>query len=260
MDATLKGVYVYRDLLYAWTVRTIRARYQQSVLGGLWAILQPAATAAVLTVIFTRFIEVDTGGIPYVVFSYTAMVPWFLFSNSVSDMVEALVVNMNLVAKIYFPREVLVMASMFARLVDFIIAFSVLLVLMLYYEMPIFTAEWLYLPLILLIQLALALGLGLAGSAVNVFFRDVRHLFALGLQLGLYATPIIYPITMVPSSFQTFYFMNPMAGAVEAYRAVLLHGEAPGPYLIQAAVVAFAVLLGGYFFFKRVEYRFADVV
>jgi lipopolysaccharide transport system permease protein len=122
-----RTIYTYRDLLVAWTVRTVRARYQQSVLGGVWAVLQPAATVAIFTIIFTRFVPIDTGGIPYVVFSYSAMVPWMLFSTSITDMVDSLVVNMNLIGKIYFPREVLPLAALFARLLDFIIAESILI-------------------------------------------------------------------------------------------------------------------------------------
>lgn len=255
-----RTLYTHRDLLIAWTLRTIRARYQQSILGGLWAIFQPAATVAVFTVIFTRFIPVDTGSVPYVVFSYTAMVPWLLFSTSMSDMVESLVVNRNLVSKIYFPREILVIAAMLARLLDFGIAFGVLLLLMLYYRMLPFALGWLYLPVILATQLALALGLGLAGAALNVFYRDFKHLFALGLQLWLYATPIIYPVSLVPERLRPFYYLNPMAGVIEAYRAVLLYEAWPGSYLFTSALTAFTVLVVGYWLFKRVEPQFADVV
>ena len=249
-----------RELLYAWTSRTIKSRYQQSILGGLWAILQPIATVAILTVIFTKFIRVDTGTTPYLVFSYTAMVPWTFFSSSVPDMVKSLVGNMNLVTKIHFPREILPIAAMLARFLDFGLAFLVLVVLMIIYRIPVLTVYWLYLPLILLIQVALMLGLGLAGAALNVFYRDVKHLFTLGLQIWLYATPVIYPATMVPERLRPYYFLNPMAGAIEAYRAVLIQGTAPGPYLWTSAAVAVAFLLFGYWFFKRVEHQFADIV
>lgn len=262
--SSLRNVYTHRDLLYAWTGRIIRARYQQSILGGLWAILQPLAMVAILTVIFTRILIVDTGSIPYPVFSYTAMVPWWLFSNSITDMTDSLVSNMNLIAKIFFPREVLVMAAMFARLLDFVIAFGLLFLVMLFSSMPVFTTAWLYLPLILIIQLTLAFGIGLIGAALNVFLRDIKHIIMLGLQIWFYATPIIYPATLVqeqlPPSWQFVYFLNPMASVVVAYRSVLLNNTAPDSYLWLAGVIAFAILLIGYFFFKRVEYRFADVI
>lgn len=250
----------YRDLLFAWTFRTIRSRYQQTILGGAWAILQPAATVAIFTVVFTQFVPVDTGGIPYVVFAYSAMVPWLLFSSSVTDMVDSIVNNMNLVSKIYFPRAVLVIAAMLARLLDFAIAFAVLFALKLYYNMPLVDDNWWYLPILLGIQLMLMLGVGLAGAALNVFYRDVRHLVVLTLQLWMYATPIIYPVTLVPEAWRPLYFMNPMAGLIEGYRAVLLHGAAPGPYLGQSAIVATIILVMGYLFFSRVENHFADLV
>jgi lipopolysaccharide transport system permease protein len=222
--------------------------------------MQPAAMVVIFTTVFSLLIKVDTKGVPYVIFSYTALVPWLLFSTSVNDMVESVVSNMNLVAKIYFPREIMVISAMLARLLDFLIAFSLLIVLMLFYHMPIFTVSWLLLPLILIVQLALTLGLGLAGAAMNVFYRDIRHLITLVLQLWLYATPIIYPVTMVPERYRTLYFLNPMAGAIEAYRAVIIHSTFPDSTLGTSALVAVIVLILGYWFFKRVEYKFADVV
>jgi lipopolysaccharide transport system permease protein len=260
MLAYLRSFYQARDLLLAWTGRTIRARYQQSLLGWLWAIVQPAAQVAIFTVIFTLFVRIDTGDTPYPVFSYVALVPWTLLGASLSDMSQTLVANMNLVAKIYFPREILPIAAMLARLMDFGVAVGLLVLLMLYYQVPAFPAGWLCLPLILAIQLALMLGLGLACAAANVFFRDVQSLLALGLQLWFYASPIIYPVSMVPESLRRFYFLNPMAGVLEAYRDVLLNRQWPGTYLIPSAIAAVAVLLIGYWFFKRVEFQIADIV
>ena len=256
----LRNLYDYRELLFAWTGRVIRARYQQSILGGLWAVVQPAATVAIFTVLFTRFLKVDTGDIPYVLFSYAAMVPWTLFSTSITDMVESLVVNMNLVTKIYFPRDILVIAAMLARLVDFAIAFSILILLIVLYQVHVNALGLLLLPVLLATQLALALGIGLIGAAVNVFYRDVKHLVALGLQIWLYATPIIYPSTLVPEHLQGLYFLNPMAGVIQGYRAVLLRGDLPTPYLGLSIIVAIVVLMFGFWFFKRMEHQFADVV
>ncbi len=249
-----------KDLLLAWTSRTIRARYQQSLLGGLWAIIQPTATVAIFSVIFTRFMHVDTGGIPYVLFSYATMVPWTLFTTSLSDMVGSMVDNMNLVTKIYFPREVLPIAAMLARLLDFGIASLVLVVLLIYFRTPVFLMGWLFLPFILAIQIALALGLGLIGAALDVFYRDIKLLITLGLQIWLYASPVIYPVSSVPEQFRPFYFLNPMAGVVQSYRDVLLYETLPGTYLIWPAVASLAILILGYWFFKRVEFQFADVV
>lgn len=249
----------YRDLIYAWTSRVLRARYQQSLLGGLWAVFQPAASVVILTVVFSFVVEIDTGNIPYVVFSYSAMVPWILFSASITDMVDSITSNMNLVAKIYFPREVLVLAALLARVVDFFIALSLLVVLMFIYKIPI-TITWLFLPLILLVQVSLALGIGLAGAAINVFFRDVKHLVMLGLQLWFYATPIIYPIDLVPSFLQPIIALNPMTGVIVGYRSVLIYGSPPGQELVVSAIISVIVLLLGYWFFKRVEPKFADII
>jgi lipopolysaccharide transport system permease protein len=241
-------------------MRTIKARYQQSVLGGAWAIVQPAAGAIIFSLVFTRFVPIDTSGIPYIVFSYSALVPWTLFSGSVMDMVESLVGNMNLIGKIYFPREVLPISLALARLLDFAIAFAILILLMVFYAMPILTVYWLYLPLILLVQMLFAIGLGLAGAALNVFYRDIRHLVALALQVWLYASPVIYPISAVPEQYRSIYFLNPMAGILTAYRDVLLYQQAPGAYFWPAIVVSLLVLVGGYWLFRQVEPRFADVV
>jgi lipopolysaccharide transport system permease protein len=248
------------ELLVAWTERTIKARYQQSLLGGVWAVLQPAASAVIFSIIFTYFVPIDTYGIPYIVFSYAALVPWTFFSGAVSDMIDSLVGNMNLISKIYFPREVLPISSAVARLLDFAIAFAILVLLMLLYRLPVFTPEWLYLPIIVMVQLIFTLGIGLAGAALNVFYRDMRHLFALGLQLWLYASPVIYPVSSVPEQFRPLYFLNPMAGLLTSYRDVLLFGQAPGPYFLLATVISIAVFIAGFWFFRKVELRFADVV
>lgn len=254
------SLWSHRDLLFAWTFRIIRARYQQSVLGGLWAILQPAATVLIFSVIFTRIIPIDTRGTAYVLFSFAAMVPWMFFSASISDMVNSLVENMNLVTKIYFPREILPLATLLARFVDFLIAGCMLVLLMLYFRTPLFPAGWLFLPMIVTIQAALALGLGLMGAALNVFYRDIKHVFTLALQLWFYASPIIYPVDRVPENMRTIFFLNPMAGVISAYRDVLLYEQLPDKTLLYSGIIAVMVLLVGYWFFKRVEFQFADVV
>jgi lipopolysaccharide transport system permease protein len=248
------------DLLLTWTARAIRARYQQSFLGGLWAVLQPAAIAAILSIVFTQFLPIDTGEIPYPVFAYAGMVPWALFTTSVTDMVDSLVVNMNLVTKIYFRREILPMGALLARLVDFLIAMTLLLVLIPLFGLPLRFDALVYLPLPLAVQLAFALGLGLAGAALNVFYRDVKHLFLLLLQVTFYATPVIYPLSMVPAALRPIYLLNPMVGVIRGYHAILLHAEPPDGSLAVAAVVAAVTLVGGYVLFKRTEPQFADVV
>jgi lipopolysaccharide transport system permease protein len=253
-------VFHAKDLLREWTSRTIRARYQQSVLGWFWAILQPVAQVAIFTIVFTMIVPIDTGDVPYILFSYVAIVPWMLLATSLPDMANALVDNMALVTKIYFPREILPIAAMLARLLDFGVAAVLVAILLLFYRVPPFPLGWLFLPVILTIELTLILGLGLACAALNVFFRDVRSILVLGLQLWFYASPIIYPVSLVPEWLRPFYFLNPMAGVITAYRAVLLDGQLPGPYLASAAVIALLVFVAGYWFFKRVEFQFADIV
>ena len=256
----VNALYHYKDLLFTWAYRIIRGRYQQSILGGLWAILVPTATALIFSVIFTFFIPVNTGDVPYLVFSYTAMVPWTLFSASITDMVDSLTGNMNLVSKIYFPREILPIASLLARLVDALIAFILLAILMWYFGMQVKVDGLLFLPFVLLIQISLALGIGFIGGALNVFYRDMRHVFVLGLQLWFYASPIVYPVSVVPENLKFIYFLNPMAGVLEAYRDVLLYQSLPGTNIFISAGVAVIVLLLGYWLFKRAEFQFADII
>lgn len=255
------GLYRFRDLLWSWSARTIRGRYQQSVLGWLWAIIQPVTSVLIFTVIFTMFIPVDTGGVPYILFSYTAMVPWTLLSAALTDMSNSLVFNMNLVTKIYFPREILPLAALLARMLDFAIAAALLAVLVLIYQPAVSLPGLLLLPVVLAVQLALIVGLGLALAALNVFYRDVQPFLALGLQLWFYASPIIYPITSVPDWLQPYYFaVNPMAGILESYRNILLYNQPASPWLWVSAVVSVVLLGAGYWFFKRVEFLFADLV
>jgi lipopolysaccharide transport system permease protein len=249
-----------RDLLIAWTVRTLRARYQQSFLGVLWTILQPAATVLIFSVIFTQIIPIKTGNTSYILFSAVAMIPWTYLTGALNDMVMSLVGNLNLVTKIYFPREILPFATLLARLFDLLISAVMLAVLLAIFRTPIFPIGWLYLPVILLIQTALILGIGLITAALNVFYRDVRYIVGLGVQLWFYLSPILYPVDRVPARFQNLYFLNPMAGITTAYRDVLLDQRLPGTYLLTAGLISLAVLAVGYWFFKRVEFQFADVV
>jgi lipopolysaccharide transport system permease protein len=260
MMTTFTGIFHARDLLLAWTSRVIRARYQQSALGWLWALVQPVAQALIFTVIFTRFVPIDTGNVPYIVFSYVAMVPWTLLASSLPEMASSIVGNMNLVNKIYFPREALPLASLLARFVDFGISSILMLVLILVFRAPFSLAGLFFLPIVLAIQLMLIIGLGLAAAAANVFYRDVQSLLTLGIQLWFYASPIIYPVTAVPEALRPFYFLNPMAGILVAYREILIYGNLPGPYLITSAVVSVIIFMCGYWFFKRAEYLFADIV
>ena len=205
-----------KDLIYAWMGRTVRGRYQQSLLGWFWAVVQPVATVLIFTIVFTRFVKVDTGDIPYVVFSYVAVVPWTFFASSLTDMAMSLVQNMNLVTKIYFPREALPIAAMLARLLDFGISAVIIALLIVFYRLPLFSHSLLFLPIILLVHVALTAGLGLIAAAGNVFYRDVDPFLRLGLQIWFYASPIIYPTSLVPPNYKGLYFLNPLAGIIES--------------------------------------------
>jgi lipopolysaccharide transport system permease protein len=249
-----------RDLIWAWTVRTLRGRYQQSALGWLWAIVQPVATVAIFALVFTRILPVETGGVAYILFSYAAVVPWTLLSTSLTDMATSLVQNMNLVGKIYFPREALPIAALLARFADFGISFVLLAILLVIYQIPISLIGLSFLPLILLIQLALLLGLGIGSAALNVFYRDVDPLLRLVIQVWFYASPILYPVSLVPEQWRWVYFLNPMAGIIAAYRDVLIYNTLPGDYLLPSALISFAILALGYWYFKRVEFQFADII
>jgi lipopolysaccharide transport system permease protein len=254
------ALYGCRDLLFLWTMREIKIRYKQSLLGAAWAILQPLALMMVFTVVFSVLVQVPTDGIPYPAFSYTALLAWTFFATSVSFAVPALVNNLALVTKIYFPREILPLASVGAAFIDFLVAGILLLGILAWYQTPL-TAALLWMPLVLILQILLILGVVLPASAISVFYRDVRFVVPLALQLWLYATPIVYPITMVPEAYRLFYALNPMVGIVDSYRRVLLQGSPPVPqYLAVSALSSIVLATVGYAYFKRAEDRFADFI
>ncbi len=253
-------LHLFQELLVAWTKRVVRGRYQQSILGWLWAIVQPVASVTIFSIIFTRFVPVNTGSIPYPVFSYVAMVPWAFLSTSLQDMTISLVGNISLITKVYFKREVLPIAAMLARLLDFSVASLVLIGLMILYQVPLYLPGLIFLPVILAVQIILILGLGLITSATYIFYRDVNPLVTLVIQLWFYASPIIYPVSLVPERWQALYFINPMAGILEAYRSVLLYQSLPGTALLVAGIESLLIFAFGYWLFKRLEYQFADIV
>lgn len=256
----IKNLYRFRELLWIWTLRNIKVRYKQSLFGGLWAILQPLSLMVVFSVIFTYFVKISTDGNPYPIFAYTALLPWTFFSASIGLGVSTLVNNMNLVTKIYFPKEILPVAMVGACFIDLMVAATVFVGMMIYYKVPLKITMSL-IPLILFIQILLILGLVLFVSALNVFYRDIHFVVPLGIQIWMYLTPIIYPVSSVPERFRGLYMLNPMAGVIEAYRDVILKGVWPNwIYLFIAAVISIIVFLLGYLFFKHVEWQFADII
>lgn len=260
MITDLKILYRYRELLWLWILREIRVRYKQSLLGAAWAILQPLSMMIIFTLVFSNLARIPTDGIPYPIFSYSALLPWTFFSTSISMGVPSLVTNLNLVTKTYFPREILPLGSIGVGFFDFLIASTIFLFLYFFYQMP-FTWAVAWLPLILALQILLAIGVTLLGAAFNVLYRDVRFIVPLGLQLWLYASPIIYPVSLVPERFRPLYMLNPMAGIISAYRQVLLYGRSPNwTELGLSAVVTGVIFFLGYRVFRRLEVIFADII
>lgn len=260
MITAIKNLCRYRELLWRWILREIGVRYKQSLLGVAWAVLQPVAMMAMFTLVFSFLLEMPTDGIPYPVFSYTALLPWTFLATSISNGVPSLVNNLNLVTKIYFPREVLPIGSVGASFFDFLISSTVFLFMLLVYRVPLsWTVVWV--PVLLTIETLLALGLTLLGAAIIVLYRDLRFVVPLALQVWLYATPVIYPTSLVPERFRLYYMLNPMAGIIESYRRVILYGKPPIlGYLGLSAAMAVGLFVIGYATFKRLEISFADVI
>lgn len=247
-----------RELLLIWTWREFRVRYSQSLLGVAWAIIQPLALMLVFSVIFSFFLHVPTGGVPYPVLAYSALLPWVFFANSLTGATTSLVGNLNLVTKIAFPREVLPLATLLVNLIDFLLAGLIFAAMLLFYQIPLYATS-LFAPLLVLIQLGFSLGLCLFGAALNVFYRDIRFVIPLLLQIWMYLSPVIYPLEVVPERLRLFYLLNPMATLIDSYRRVLLFGQAPNwPYLGLTTAIVCLTLLFGYRYFKACEATFAD--
>lgn len=250
----------YRGLLWLWAWRGIKARYQQTALGVSWALFTPLALTATYAVVFSVFIKVETEGIPYPIFVYTGVLPWALFASSMSLGVPSVVQNADLVSKIYFPREILPLASLGIPLMDFLAGVGVLLLLLPLFGVAI-TGWLLLIPILLLVQVVFTIGLLFYASALNVMLRDVGHLVPPLLLIGQFAAPIIYPVELVPEAIRPLYLLNPMAALIDSYRRLLLHGTSPAwGYVLIAAIISVALLASGYAFFKRADRDFADVI
>ena len=256
----LRELWQYRELLYFLTWRDIKVRYKQTALGAAWAIIQPFFMMVVFSLFFGRLARVPSDGIPYPVFSFCALLPWQLFAHALTESSNSLVGNQNLITKVYFPRLVIPMAAVLGGLIDFLIAFAILLLLMLYYGI---VPGWaiMTLPGFLLLAIGTALGVGLWLSALNVQYRDVRYTINFLVQFWLFATPVAYPSSLIPEKWRALYGLNPMAGVVEGFRWALLgKSEPPGMMLWVSVAVVVLLLLGGLYYFRRMEQEFADVV
>jgi len=256
----LQAVWEYRELLYFLVWRDVKIRYKQTVIGAGWAILQPLMTMVIFTVVFGNFAKVPSDGLPYPIFAYTALLPWTYFAQAMNRSSESLVSNTNLISKVYFPRLIIPIAAVAAPLVDFNIAFVILFGMMWWFGV---TPTWglLALPLFLCLAFTTALAVSLFSAAINVKYRDVRYTIPFVVQFWMYASPVAYPVSLVPEKWRLLYSLNPMAGVIEGFRWALLGNDSPDfRVMAVSAIVVMLLLLGGLVYFKNTERTFADVI
>ena len=256
----LRELWDYRELLFFLIWRDVKVRYRQTVLGAAWAVLQPLTTMVVFSVFFGRLGRLPSDGHPYPLFSFAALVPWSFFATGMAHGATSLISNGKLLKKVYFPRLALPLSSILAGIIDFVVAFMILFVMLLFYrEWP--SVNYLWLPPLFLLGLVTSLGVGLWLAALNVQFRDVQYTLPFLTQLWLFATPIAYPSSMVPEQWRPLMGLNPMAGVVEGFRWALLGTDTqPGPLILVSVLVSLFVFVTGIYYFKRMERTFADIV
>lgn len=250
----------YRDLFYFLVVRDIKVKYKQTVLGGLWAIIQPFFSMVVFTLFFGKLAKMPSDGIPYPIFNYTGMVAWTYFATSITGSANSLIGNTNLISKVYFPRLIIPLSSVLAGLLDFSIAFVVLIGMMFYFHIyP--TIMILLVPFPVILMMLTASGVGMALAALNAKYRDIRYTIPFLVQLWMFASPIVYPASLVPEKYRLIYALNPMTGVIEGFRSALLGTVAFPTYMILiSAMVSIALFTIGLFYFKQMERYFADII
>ncbi len=258
----LSELWQYRELFYFFVWRDIKIRYKQTVLGILWILLQPVVSIVVFSMLFGQLLKVPSGGAPYPVFVYAALLPWNYFSAALSRASGSLLLNPNLITKVYFPRMIIPLNTIFSNLVDFGIAFMVLIILMIAYGIPL-TPAILLLPVLIVLAMLTAAGFGLWLSALNVRYRDINYLVPFLVQVWMYATPVVYGSNLIPERYRFLLGLNPMTSVVEGFRWALLGNAVEttplSPWVIALSVVmVLAVLISGLFFFRRTERTFAD--
>ena len=257
----LRDLWIYRELIFFMVWRDVKVKYKQTLLGMAWAVIQPVMTMLIFSFLFGGVAKLPTDGIPYPVFAFTALLPWGLFVTALNQGSRSLVAHNNMVTKIYFPRLILPMSSVFAGLVDFAIAFVILIILMFYYKVtPAWNVLW-TLPLFLLLAIITALGVALWLSAINVQYRDVNQALPFLTQFWLFATPVAYSSSVISAKWQILYFLNPMAGVVNGFRWALLgSGNGPDVTLFVSATISILILVSGLFYFRSMEKTFADTI
>jgi lipopolysaccharide transport system permease protein len=260
MPLQLGEIWKFRELLYFLVWRDVSVRYKQTFLGAGWAIIQPLFAMLVFSVFFGRLAKMPSDGVPYPVFSYAALVPWTFFANGLILITNSLLRDTNLVTKVYLPRLVIPFSAALSGLVDFALSFAVLLAMMAFYRTPL-TANIVFVPLLVLLAVATSVAVGLWLSALNVEFRDIRYVLPFVVQAWLFATPVVYPSSLLPARWRLLYGLNPMAGVVEGFRWALLGTHTrPGPMIGASALTMLALLISGMYYFRRMESKFADVM
>ncbi len=252
-------LWAYRELLYFLTWRDVKVRYKQTVLGAVWAIMQPVFTMLIFSLFFGRLAGIPSDGIPYPLFAYAGLLPWTFFSNAVTSSGNSLVASAPLITKVYFPRILIPASAVAAGLLDFGIAFLILVFLMLYYSVPLM-GSILILPVLIVLTALLSLGVGMFLSALNVKYRDIRFALPFLIQLWMFASPIIYPSSLVPAKWRWLLSLNPMTGVIEGYRASLFNRQIAGASLWLSCGMTIAILLCSAYFFRRMEKSFADII
>lgn len=250
----------YHELLSELTIREIKQRYKQSILGYAWVILNPFFQMIVMAFVFSIVMRIPNLGVPYSIFLYAGLLPWTLFANSLTSAVNVLVANAGLITKIYFPREIFVASTILAKIVDFLLASTIFIVFLIYYQTPL-TWHMLWIIPIFIIQQLFTYGLALLLAAANLFYRDIQYLFGLVILVWMYLTPVIYTTELFPEKYRWIFQINPMAVIINAYRQVILAGGMPNLVsLALALLVSLMILLIGYKIFKKLEGVFADIV
>ncbi len=253
----------YRELFYFLTWRDVKVRYKQTSLGAAWAVLQPLGNMLLFTLLFGRLAKLPSDGIPYPLFAYAGLLPWTFFANAVGSSGNSLVGSSHLITKVYFPRMIIPASAILAGLVDLGISFVVMVALMVWYGVPI-SSSILMMPILVLLTAILALGVGMWLSALHVRYRDIRYLIPFLIQFWMFATPVIYPASLMPERYRMIYFLNPMSGLIEAYRVALLGGvNGAGFNLVtlgMAGGLAILMLIYAIYHFRRMEKTFADIV
>jgi lipopolysaccharide transport system permease protein len=255
----LREIWEYRELAYTFAVRDIKVRYKQTALGAAWAVIQPFFMMVVFSIFFGNLAKIPSDGIPYPLFSYAALLPWTLFAEGITRSTNSMIINANIITKVYFPRLIMPISGVMSPLVDFIIAFAILIGMMFYYGF-IPTINILFVPAFILLALMTSLGVGLWLSAFNVQYRDFQYTLPFLIQLWLFASPVVYPSSLLSEPYRWIYGLNPMAGVIEGFRWALLGTNPPSTLIAFSALIVIGILISGAYYFKRMENTFADLV